>query len=120
MPDCKGFIKEVSVRENQLSTGAFIAAVLGYKSDASIWTEIYLRRGRSGEVTAFTNNQTRNNQMSLLDTLVTRINPKEGLSLVFDVENARVIDLATNGAIVMAILDDGQGHRQTLALNADP
>ncbi len=120
VPDCKGLIQEVSVRENDLSTGAFIAAALGYKSNASIWTEIYLRRDRSGEVTAFTNNQTRDSQMSLLDTLVTRINPKEGLSLVFGVENARVIDLATNGAIVMVILDDGQGHRQTLALNADP
>lgn len=120
VPDCDGVVQRVGVGENDLSGRARLAHTFGYDSSASIWTEVHLRQDAAGEFAAYTVNEIRGSPMVPSRTFVTRLNAKKGLSLALEVGEARIIDLAIHGPIFMVILEDGDGKRQTLALDADP
>jgi len=121
VPACDGMVQRVSVGDDTLTIKSQVGYASGYNLSASVWTEVYLRQDHLGEITAYTNNSIRGEgRMAPSESLVTRLKPKKGLSLALEVDKASILDLATQGAIFMVILEDQEGKRQTLALDADP
>ena len=119
VPDCTGTIQRVKVAKEKLAIESQIGPAFGYDSSRSIWTELHLRQDMDGRVAAFVVNQDRDREMAFSRSVTTRLDPKQGSNLVLEVGEARIVDLAIRDSILMVILENNQGRRETLAIASD-
>ena len=119
VPDCTGTIQRVNVGKEDLTVERRIASAVGYDSSRSIWTELRLRQDMDGNIAVFAVNQDRDQEMAFSRTVATRLNPTARSNAILEIAEARIVDLAIGGSILMVILENNQGRRETLAIASD-
>ncbi len=117
--DCDGAVYAATWIEDRFGTGAQLFDLPGFLNDQVYWPEVTFFGANDERL--FAGVSTLSNEAfggdGTYTTVISRFEPSDGVEIIFQATDARILDIAATSDTAIAILENADGVRDTVTLD---